>query len=119
MAFPKGELNPSAGRPKGSPNVATANARSAIAKFVDRNAHRLEGWLDRIAEDNPLAAYNAYMSVVEYHIPKLARTEITGKDGEKFNITINGIETLPAKPCIDAEFTEVNLLPPPEGNVGN
>lgn len=62
-------------RPSGIPNKATITARKAIADFVDGNAHRLAGWLDRIAEDDPLAAFNAFQSVIEYHIPKLARTE--------------------------------------------
>jgi hypothetical protein len=62
---------------KGSPNQSTTNARAAIALFVDRNAGRLEGWLDRIAEENPKAAFDCFQSVIEYHIPKLARTEST------------------------------------------
>jgi hypothetical protein len=59
-------------------------AREAIAKLVDGNAHRLEGWLDQIAADEkhgPLVAYKCLMDVLEYHIPKLARHELTGKDG--------------------------------------
>ena len=66
------------GRPKGSPNKATANAREAIAAFVDGNAPRLAGWLDEIAADDPAAAFRCFMDVVEYHVPKLARTEISG-----------------------------------------
>jgi hypothetical protein len=42
--------------------------------------------LDAIAADEklgPMAAYKCMMDVIEYHIPKLARTEqtITGPDG--------------------------------------
>ena len=77
------------GRPKGSPNKSTKAAREAIAEFVDGNAHRLEGWLDAIANGdpdnkippNPAKAFELFQSVVEYHVPKLARTEVTGKDG--------------------------------------
>jgi hypothetical protein len=29
---------------------------------------------------NPAKAFELFQSVVEYHVPKLARTEITGKD---------------------------------------
>lgn len=76
---------PGPGRPKGLPNKATVNAREAIAKFVDSNADRLTGWLDAIALKDPLAAFNAFMSVVEYHIPKLARQEINQKVELKYN----------------------------------
>lgn len=76
------------GRIKGTPNKVTKDAKIAIAKFVDGNIHRLNKWLDRIAKDNPQAAFNCYMSVVEYHIPKLQRSEQTGKDGGPLTVTI-------------------------------
>ena len=71
------------GRQKGSSNVATTQARAAIADFVDGNAHRLTGWLDQVAETNPERAFQLFQSVIEYHVPKLARsdTTVTGADG--------------------------------------
>jgi hypothetical protein len=92
--------NKGAGRPAGSPNKATSEARQAIASFVDGNAHRLTEWLDQVAngvkvieqtEDgdvlekyvvppNPAKAFDMFQSVVEYHIPKLARMEHSGSD---------------------------------------
>lgn len=71
------------GRQKGTPNKTTNAAREAIALFVDNNAHRLEGWLDQVAQENPEKAFQLFQSVVEYHVPKLARTEqtLTGADG--------------------------------------
>lgn len=87
------------GRAPGTPNKATADARQAIAAFVDGNAHRLTEWLDRVADGvkvekedpetgeivekyivppNPAKAFEMFQSVVEYHVPKLARTEVTG-----------------------------------------
>jgi len=99
MPFEKGQTPPEgAGRPKGSPNRATSAAREAIALFVDNNASKLQGWLDAIAEGviepatedrpskvlvapNPARAFELFQSVIEYHIPKLARTELTGKEG--------------------------------------
>jgi hypothetical protein len=68
-------------RPKGSPNKATASAREAIAALVEGNMSRLEGWLDQIALESPEKAYRCFMDTVEYHIPKLARTEHTGENG--------------------------------------
>jgi len=76
------------GRSSGTPNKVTAAAREAIAMFVDGNAHRLEEWLDSVAKGipdegikpNPAKAFELFQSVVEYHVPKLARTEHTGAD---------------------------------------
>ena len=68
---------PGPGRPKGLKNRSTGHAREALARFVDGNAERLEGWLDEIAErDGPMAAFRCFADVLEYHVPKLARTEI-------------------------------------------
>lgn len=67
------------GRTKGVPNKATANAREAIALLVNENAGRMQQWLDRIAEEEgPMAAWRCMTDVIEYHIPKLARTEHVG-----------------------------------------
>jgi len=80
-AFKKGQKG-GPGRPKGLPNKATAAAREAIAAFVDGNADRLQGWLDDIAkEKGAQAAFDAFTALLEYHVPKLARTEVTGQDG--------------------------------------
>lgn len=70
------------GTRKGIPNKATANAREAIARFVDGNAERLNGWLELIEkQDGPKAAFQCFTDLLEYHVPKLARHEHTGKDG--------------------------------------
>ena len=63
-------------------NKTTIQAREAIARFVDGNADRLQGWLDEIAADQgPVAAFKCFSDLLEYHVPKLARTELTGADG--------------------------------------
>jgi len=76
-------------RPKGIPNKATATAREAISRFVDANAHRLEGWLDEIAQESPEKAFRAFMDVVEYHVPKLARVEHGNAPGESFRVMVD------------------------------
>ena len=88
------------GRTAGTPNKTTNEARQAIASFVDGNAHRLTEWLDQVANGvkvieqtdggdilekyvvppNPAKAFDMFQSVVEYHIPKLARLEHSGSD---------------------------------------
>jgi hypothetical protein len=92
------------GSRKGIPNRATQAAREAIGRFVDGNAHRLQGWLDAIAggskgtnskgeevwlaKPNPALAFELFQSVIEYHVPKLARTELTGKDNSNLALDV-------------------------------
>ena len=81
--------NAGKGRVKGTPNKSTAKAREAIAVFVDGNAERLQGWLEAIADDpkyGPKTAFDCFMQVAEYHVPKLARTEHVGDGGGAIEI---------------------------------
>ena len=100
--------NKGAGRPAGSPNKATLEARQAIGAFVDGNAHRLTEWLDRVADGvkvtemteegpmekyivppKPAKAFDMFQSVVEYHVTKLARTEHVGDDNKPLVVEHN------------------------------
>ena len=87
-----------AGRKPGVPNKSTSMAREAIAKFVEGNAHKMQEWLEQVAvgvrndEDkfivlpNPEKAFGMLQSVMEYHLPKLARTEHTGDEDQPVKI---------------------------------
>ncbi len=94
------------GRQAGTPNKATADARQAIAAFVDGNAHRLTEWLDQVAagvktqdpetgeekyvvQPNPAKAFDMFQSVVEYHVPKLARTEVVGDKDNPLEVDVH------------------------------
>jgi len=102
MVFKPGhQLSKGKGRPVGSQNPDTAMARRAIADFVDNNSVKLQGWLDKIAEGekdaedkeyiikpNPEKAFNLYQSVIEYHIPKLARTELAADKNNPLTVNI-------------------------------
>ena len=106
MSAPKNK----GGRPAGSPNKATVEARQAIASFVDGNAHRLTEWLDRVAEGvkvevkneegevigeeyvvppNPAKAFDMFQSVVVYHVPKLARMEVAGDKNNPLEVDMH------------------------------
>ncbi len=83
-----------AGSRKGKPNRIKRDAREAIARFVDGNAHKLQRWLNTISEGlrepdnpdgspgkwivppNPEKAFILFQSVIEYHVPKLSRREV-------------------------------------------
>ena len=80
----KGKTNNPHGRPAGIPNKSTTQAREAIAAFVDANVDRMAEWLDAVAADEkqgPAVAFKMLMDVMEYHVPKLARTEHVGQGG--------------------------------------
>ena len=70
------------GRQKGTPNKSTTEVREAIAVFAKGNINRFQGWLDNVADDDPGKAADLFLKVLEYHIPKLARSEHTGADGD-------------------------------------
>jgi hypothetical protein len=98
------------GRQSGTPNKATSDARKAIAAFVEGNAHRLTEWLDQVADGvkiekedektgeikteyvvppNPGKAFDMFQSVIEYHIPKLARTEVSAEIDAKLDADLH------------------------------
>lgn len=74
------------GRPKGSPNKATKDVREAIATFAAANVDSMGEWLAEI--EDPAKRLDLYLRALEYHIPKLARQEHTGKDGGPFVVNL-------------------------------
>lgn len=78
------------GRPKGQKNKSTEAARAAIATFVDGNSDRLQQWLEEIyLEGGAKEAFKAFSDLLEYHVPKLARTEVVGKDEGPVELSIS------------------------------
>lgn len=72
MAAPKGHPR-YGGREKGTPNRATQDVRTAIAKLAQNCAGEVEQWLREI--EDPAKRVDCYARLIEYHIPKLGRTE--------------------------------------------
>lgn len=68
-----GAANNPTGRPKGVPNKTTMLAREAIARFVDGNMERVLSWIEQI--EDPKDRVKCVTDLLEYHVPKLARTE--------------------------------------------
>lgn len=79
------------GRVAGTPNKATAKSREAFSLLMEGNVSKMQGWLDAIAEDpkhGPKAAFDCVLSLAEYHIPKLARTEVAGDPDAPLTVTV-------------------------------
>lgn len=76
------------GSRKGIPNRATADVRAAIATLAEANIGKVQGWLDAVARDDPARALEVFTRLLEYHIPKLARTELSGPEGEAPRTTV-------------------------------
>lgn len=73
---PKGHPR-TGGRAAGTPNKATATAREAISLLVDANVGELQAWLAEIKRDEGArAAWECFMSLVEFSVPKLMRSEL-------------------------------------------
>jgi hypothetical protein len=95
MSAPKGTRPPNAGkgRPPGSTNKVTRDVRAALTQFAEGNVEKLQTWLDAVAKDDPARAADLFIRVLEYHIPKLARTELSGSEGNgKLNVQISFVD---------------------------
>ena len=83
------------GRIKGVPNKTTQNVREMIAMVAEQNASKFAEWLERVAEGDaktkpdPGRAAELYLKAIEYHIPKLARTEVSGSNGTPLEMVIS------------------------------
>jgi hypothetical protein len=80
--------DPRAGRPKGTPNKATSDVRAAIASFAEANVGKLQAWLDAAARKDPARAAELFARILEYHVPKLARSEVSGPEGTPINFML-------------------------------
>ena len=81
------------GRVAGVPNKATQEAREAVKALLDANLPYLQSWIQSTAEGifddqagkfivqpNPAKACEIVQNLVEYSVPKLARTEVVGDE---------------------------------------
>lgn len=69
------------GRKAGVGNRTTVDVRNAIALIAQDNVENFARWLGEVAIEDPGRAADLYLKAIEYHIPKLARSENTGLDG--------------------------------------
>lgn len=65
------------GRPVGIKNKVTRKAREAITAFIDETSEDIGGWVNEIYRDNGAKdALTAYVALLEFAIPKLARYDV-------------------------------------------
>ena len=83
MAFKGGDHNINrAGKKPGTKNKTTKEIREAYQKLTEENLTNMTLWLGQIAADDPAKAMDLMLRLSEYIIPKLARQELVGNDGE-------------------------------------
>ena len=86
-AFVKGQKKPNQG--KRGPNKVTIEFRETVQMLLDDNRENVARWLTLVAEGDgtdkgapdPGKALDLLAKLAEFAAPKLARTEITGKNG--------------------------------------
>ena len=83
MGFKPGDPNINrAGKKPGTQNRTTKAVREAYQKLTEDNLDNMSIWLSQIASEDPSKAMDLMLRLSEYIIPKLARQEITGAEGQ-------------------------------------
>jgi hypothetical protein len=89
------------GRPKGIPNKVTQEARELVKNILDANLPKIQEWLELTANGikddndkyivypNPAKACDIVQNLIEYTVPKLARTEMVGDAKQPMQIAIS------------------------------
>jgi len=80
---------PKSGRAKGTPNKMTADIRTSIKLLSERNVLSFDALIDRVAKKDPARAMDLHLKVLEFNIPKLQRTEMTGLDGSALTVELS------------------------------
>jgi len=70
------------GRPPGTKNKKTQAIREAYQKLTEDNLENMSIWIQQVAADDPGKAMDLMIKLSEYVLPRLARTELTGQNGE-------------------------------------
>ena len=91
-----------AGRKPGVPNKATQEAREAVKAILDSNLPFIQSWIQQTAEGimddqtgkyivqpNPAKACEIVQNLVEYSVPKLARTEVVGDEAKPIHYRLS------------------------------
>jgi len=90
------------GRKVGVPNKVTQEARELVKQLLDANLPFLQSWIVATAEGilddktgkyivqpNPAKACEIVQNLVEYSVPKLARTEVVGDESKPIHYRLS------------------------------
>jgi len=87
--FKKGEPRPkNAGRKKGSVNKVTRTLKEAIAHALADNQDLLVEWLKKSGSRSGTSGVLSFATLAEFVLPKMSRTEHSGKDGEPMQFIV-------------------------------
>ena len=75
MGFEKGHKL-AKGRPRGSMNRSTEQMKLSIARATNRVLDDMPVILDKLIKEDPKAAVDLAIKLMEFHIPKLSRMEM-------------------------------------------
>lgn len=96
------------GRVEGTKNRVTQNIRKAYQDLVEGNLDNMSQWIGQIAAENPKEAMELMIKLSEFVIPKLARTELTGANGDDVFKNV----TFQFGPDINSDQRDQATLPP-------
>lgn len=72
---PKGTRK-TGGRQKGTANLVTREIRATLRDLAEGNAPSVQGWLDRVAEDDPAEALRLWLALLRFVTPTLQAAAI-------------------------------------------
>ena len=89
MGFQKGHKL-AKGRPAGSMNRSTEQMKLSIARATNRVLDDMPVILDKLIKEDPKAAVDLAIKLMEFHIPKMSRIEMKAEIEQKIQqISVN------------------------------